>query len=48
VQDADFKPPRRLDPAIAKPLEAICLKAMAKQPAERYATAKALADDIER
>ena len=35
-------------PQIPKPLEAICLKAMALAPAERYATCQALADDVER
>ena len=29
-------------------MEAVCLKAMATQPADRYATGRALADDIER
>ena len=28
-------------------LEAICLKAMALEPADRYATPRALADDVE-
>ncbi len=40
--------PRRLDPRIPRDLETIVLKAMAKEPARRYATAAALADDLRR
>ncbi len=39
-------PPRRLNKAIGLELETIVLKAMAKVPAERYATAQELADDL--
>jgi serine/threonine-protein kinase len=48
VQRGEFPPPRQLDPAIDRPLEAICLKAMATDPEGRYASAQALADDVER
>src|SRR5262249_14742659 len=41
-------PPRRLNPALPAELETIVLKAMAKEPAERYATAGELADDLRR
>jgi serine/threonine protein kinase/WD40 repeat protein len=41
-------PPRRLNAAIPAELETILLKAMAKSPSERYATAKDLADDLGR
>ena len=34
--------------AIPRALEAVCLKAMATEPEDRYATARALAEDIER
>ena len=44
----EFPPPRRLDPAIDAALEAVCLKAMAHRPEDRYATAAALAEDLER
>jgi WD40 repeat protein/serine/threonine protein kinase len=40
--------PRRLNPAVPRDLETILLKAMAKEPAERYATAKELADELRR
>jgi eukaryotic-like serine/threonine-protein kinase len=38
--------PRRLNPAVPVELETIVLKAMAKQPEERYATAQEFADDL--
>ena len=40
--------PRSLDRAIPADLETIVLKALAKEPAERYATAQQLADDSRR
>ena len=40
--------PGSLTLAIDKALEAVCLKAMALKPEDRYGTPKALADDIER
>src|SRR5262249_17989688 len=43
-----FRPPRHRDPSIDRALEAVCLKAMAFSPADRYPTPRALADDIER
>jgi tetratricopeptide (TPR) repeat protein len=42
------RPPRSLDPAIPVDLETIVLKALRKDPAERYATAQELADDLRR
>jgi serine/threonine protein kinase len=39
-------PPRRLNKGIAPDLETIVLKAMDKDPTNRYATAKGLADDL--
>jgi serine/threonine-protein kinase len=48
VQRGEFARPRQLDPSIDPALEAICLKAMALEPDGRYASCKALSDDIER
>jgi serine/threonine protein kinase/predicted Zn-dependent protease len=42
------RPPRRLNKAIPAELEIIVLKALEKNPAERYATAQELADDLRR
>jgi hypothetical protein len=42
------RPPRRLNDKIPRDLETICLKAMAKAPARRYATAGELAADLRR
>jgi tRNA A-37 threonylcarbamoyl transferase component Bud32 len=40
------RPPRSLNDHIPRNLETICLKAMAKEPGRRYATAGELADDL--
>ena len=40
--------PRRLNPAVPRDLETIVLKAMAKEPSSRYATAQELAADLRR
>jgi hypothetical protein len=42
------RPPRRLNRAIPTELETIVLKALEKNPADRYATAQELADDLRR
>jgi tetratricopeptide (TPR) repeat protein len=39
-------PPRRLRRSLSGELEAICLKCLEKDPARRYASAEALADDL--
>ncbi len=48
VQRGDFKPPRQVDATIDGALEAICLKAMARRPGDRYASPLALVEDVER
>jgi len=47
VEHGDFPSPRKLKGWIDPALEAICLKAMATDPDERYRTPRALADDVE-
>jgi WD40 repeat protein/tetratricopeptide (TPR) repeat protein len=44
----DPQQPRHVDPHIARDLETILLKAIARDPAHRYATAGALAEDLRR
>jgi tetratricopeptide (TPR) repeat protein len=48
VRAAAIVPPRRRDPGLPQALEAICLKALAARPEGRYATARALAEDVTR
>jgi WD40 repeat protein/tetratricopeptide (TPR) repeat protein len=48
VLNDEPRAPRRLNDCIPRDLETITLKALAKEPARRYATAGALADDLRR
>jgi eukaryotic-like serine/threonine-protein kinase len=48
VQRGEFRHPRQLDATIDRALEAVCLRAMAHRPADRYASPKALSEDVER
>jgi serine/threonine-protein kinase len=48
VQRGEFSAPRIIDPTWDRPLEAICLKAMARRPEDRYPRVRALADDLDR
>jgi tetratricopeptide (TPR) repeat protein len=44
----DFVPPRQRDRSVPPGLDAICQKAMAKSPGDRYPTPRELSDDITR
>src|SRR5262249_43557177 len=48
VQRGALTPPRLARPGVPRALEAVCLKALALDPERRYATAQALAQDVER
>jgi len=48
AQASDFAPPRQVQREVDAGLEAICLKAMAQRPEDRYSSCRALADDLDR
>jgi eukaryotic-like serine/threonine-protein kinase len=48
IEEEEPRPPRRLDSTVPADLETVCLKAMAKAPGHRYASASGLADDLRR
>lgn len=48
IQSQDPRAPRAHDRSIPLDLETICLKCLAKSPAERYSTAQELAKDLQR
>ncbi len=47
VRAAAVVPPRSREPRLSRALEAICLKALATRPEDRYASARHLARDVE-
>lgn len=48
IRNADPPPLRRFQPSVPRDLETICLHALKKQPADRYPSAEAMADDLRR
>src|SRR5262245_4887605 len=46
VQHEQPIPPRAIDPSVPRDLETVILNAIEKDPARRYATAEAMADDL--
>jgi serine/threonine-protein kinase len=48
VRRGEFARPRSVKSSVPNALEAICLKAMAKEQSDRYSSPRALAEDIER
>jgi tRNA A-37 threonylcarbamoyl transferase component Bud32 len=48
VQMGRFTHPRTVKRDVPRALEAICLKAMSKEPEDRYASARAMGEDVDR
>ncbi len=47
VKEGDYPRPRLIDPSVDPALEAVCQKAMATRPLDRYPSARALGEDLE-
>jgi tetratricopeptide (TPR) repeat protein/predicted Ser/Thr protein kinase len=48
IRQREPEPPRRTNPKVDRDLETICLKCLRKEPAGRYASALALAEELQR
>ncbi|HEU0184456.1 MAG TPA: protein kinase [Blastocatellia bacterium] len=48
ICECDPEPPRRINSAVPGELQNICLKALEKDPAQRYQSAREMADDLAR
>ena len=48
VRQGDWPPPRQVKPGVEKALDAVCRKAMALKPEDRYSSPRELAGEIER
>ncbi|MCK5942413.1 MAG: protein kinase, partial [Planctomycetes bacterium] len=48
IVERDVTPPRTLQPLVPAALQAICVKAMARRPEDRFATAAAFVQELER
>lgn len=48
IREEDPLLPRRRNPSVPQDLQNVCLKAMEKNPAHRYASAREMAEDLER
>jgi serine/threonine protein kinase len=48
VQQGEWRPPRQMKPDVPPALDAVCCKALALRPEERYGSALELAADVER
>ena len=46
IRNQEPRPPRQLDEAVPREVDRVCLKALAKRPADRYSTAADLAEDL--
>lgn len=48
INEVEPIPPRTILPSIPRDLETICMKCLRKEPTERYASARELAEDLQR